>query len=517
MAVDSADPHNRLLIDHVHPPAWVNPTPAARYNLVVIGGGTAGLVAAAGAAGLGARVALVERHLMGGDCLITGCVPSKALIRAARAAADVREAHRFGVAARIEEIDFAAVMARMRDVRASIAPHDSAARFQSLGVDVFFGHARFSARDAVDVDGTRLRFARAVIAAGGRPAIPPVSGLNDVAPLTSETVFDLTTLPRRLAIIGGGAIGCELAQAFARLGSRVTLLETAPTILPSEDADASRFVHNALVADGVDVRTNTQLLAVWREGHERLLTTSAAARSGMPHEATRARSGQVLMETLRADEILVATGRTPNIEDLGLHAAGVEVDAGLGVRVTDMLQTTNPRIYAAGDVCLQYKFTHAADASARVAIQNALFLGRKRTTALRIPTSIFTSPEIARIGASTASAAERRVAVDVFERRLTDVDRARIDADTDGFVKVLVAAGTDRIVGATIVASHAGDLIAEVAVAMEGGVGLGRLARVIHPYPTGADAIRQLGDAYNRTRLTPTVTRLFDRWLRWNR
>jgi pyruvate/2-oxoglutarate dehydrogenase complex dihydrolipoamide dehydrogenase (E3) component len=497
VAFDSADPDNRALIDHVHPPTWVNPTPASRYNLVVIGGGTAGLVAAAGAAGLGARVALIERQFMGGDCLVTGCVPSKTLIRAARAAADVMTAHRHGVNANIDDVDFAAVMARIRAMRATIAPHDSAARFQSLGVDVFFGHGRFCGHDTVDVDGARLRFARAVIATGGRPNVPTIPGLSQAGPLTSESVFELTTQPRRLAVIGGGAIGCELAQAFARLGSTVTLLEAMPQLLANEDPDTSRVVHDALAADGVAIHVDARVDGVRRDGHDRVLSGDAGE--------------------IRVDEMIVATGRTPNVDDLGLDAAGIDVDPKRGIRVNDLLRTTNRRVFAAGDVCLEYQFTHAADASARLAIQNALFLGRKHTSALRIPWAIFTSPEVARIGLSATSAAARGVAVDTFERHLTDVDRARIDADTEGFVKVLVAAGTDRIVGATIVAPHAGDLISEIAVAMEGGVGLGRLARVIHPYPTLADAIRQLGDAYNRTRLTPTVTRVFDRWLRWNR
>lgn len=500
MAVESSDVHSRALLEHLHPRTWTNPTPAPRYNLVVIGGGTAGLVAAAGAAGLGARVALIERGLLGGDCLNTGCVPSKTLIRAARAAAEVRSAHRHGVSAHIDRIDFEAVMTRVRGVRVALAPHDSAARFKGLGVDVFFGHGRFSARDVIEVEGARLRFVRAVIATGGRPSVPAIPGIRDAAPLTSETVFDLTEQPRRLAVIGGGPIGCELAQAFARLGSAVTLIEAMPQLLPRDDADASRIVQRSLEADGVTVHVAATIASVRIDNGDRVV--SLTSEGG---------------DEIRVDTILVATGRVPNIDDLGIETAGVAVDDGRGVRVSDTLQTTNPRIYAAGDVCLEDKFTHAADASARLAIQNALFPSRKRTSALRIPWATFTSPEVAGIGLSTRTAAERGVAVDVFERRLDEVDRARIDGDTEGFVRVLVAAGTDRIVGATIVAPHAGDLIAKIAVAMDGRIGLGRLARVVHPYPTMADGIRQLGDAYNRTRLTPTVKALFDRWLRWRR
>jgi pyruvate/2-oxoglutarate dehydrogenase complex dihydrolipoamide dehydrogenase (E3) component len=490
------DPHDQRLLAAVHPPGWVNPTPAARYNLVVLGGGTAGLVAAAGATGLGAKVALVERALLGGDCLNYGCVPSKTLIRAARAVADVREADQFGVIAHCgATVDFGAVMERVRRLRADIAPHDGAQRMKSLGVDVFLGEGRFTGATTVEVAGAKLRFAKAVVATGARAAVPAIPGLAEAGFLTNETVWSLTELPRRLAIIGGGPIGSELAQAFARLGAQVTLIHSRAHLLDREDDDAAALVQAALVRDGVELLLGTKPARVTVEGGEKLIWLE---------------TGHVA-----ADAILVAAGRQPNVEGLGLEAAGIAFDLQTGVQVDDHLRTTNRRVFASGDVCSRFKFTHAADFMSRLVLQNALFLGRKRVSALTIPWATYTSPEVAHVGLSERTAAEQGVAVTKFVRELKDVDRARTDGETEGFVKILVAAGSDRIVGATIVARHAGELIGEVAVAMAGGVGLGRLASVIHPYPTQAEAIRQCGDAYNRTRLTPTIKAMFGRWLKW--
>ncbi len=497
-----ADAHNAALLAQVRPADWVNPTPASRYNLVVIGGGTAGLVTAAGAAGLGAKVALVEKHLLGGDCLNYGCVPSKTLLRAARAAAAVRDAGRFGIRVPAgTSVDFAAVMERVRAVRAGIGHHDSAARFRDLGVDVFLGEGRFVDSSTVAVGATRLKFKRAVITSGARAHVPAVPGLAEAGFLTNETLFSLTTLPARLAVLGGGPIGCEMAQAFACLGAEVTLFEQAGHVLSREDADAASVVQTALVRDGVRLCLGTKLENVEARSGGRLL---------------RHRCGDVV-STTEVDAILVAVGRAPNVRGLGLEDVGVRYDDRSGVEVDDRLRTTNPRIFAAGDVCMAAKFTHAADFAARTVIQNALFFGRKKASALTIPWCTYTEPELAHVGLSERAAAERGVAVDQFVRPLTEVDRAVTEGEREGFVKILVARGTDRIVGATIVAPHAGDLIGEVAVAMAGGIGLGKLASVIHPYPTLAEAIRQCGDAYNRTRLTPGVRRLFGRWLEWTR
>jgi pyruvate/2-oxoglutarate dehydrogenase complex dihydrolipoamide dehydrogenase (E3) component len=500
--VEPWDAHNQALVANVHPPGWVNPPPAPRYNLVVIGAGTAGLVTAAGAAGLGAKVALVERDLMGGDCLNVGCVPSKALIRAARALADVRNAAAFGVRLTGEAtMDFAAVMERMRRLRAGLSPLDSAARFRGLGVDVFLGEAAFTGRDTVAVGGATLRFKKAVIATGARAAAPPIPGLPEAGYLTNETVFSLTALPHRLAVIGGGPIGCELAQAFARFGARVTLVEVGAQLLGREDPDAAALVRAALARDGVRLVLGGDLRRVERGVGGRTLHVDIGDD----------------VEKIEVDAILVGVGRKPNVQGLGLEAAGVAYDANAGVRVNDRLCTSNSRIYAAGDVCTGQKFTHHSDFQARLVIQNALFLGRASAGALVVPRCTYTDPEVASVGMDARLASARGLLVTTFTQPLAEVDRAVLDGETEGFVRVHVRAGTDQIVGATLVARHAGEMLPELTMAITRGIGLGRLAGVIHTYPTQAEGIRKLGDAYNRTRLTPKVKRLFDAWLRWTR
>jgi pyruvate/2-oxoglutarate dehydrogenase complex dihydrolipoamide dehydrogenase (E3) component len=496
------DVHNQQLVSHVHPPDWQNPKPASRYNLVVIGAGTAGLVCAAGAAGLGAKVALIERHLMGGDCLNVGCVPSKAVIRAARAAAAVRDAGEFGV--HVPEgvtVDFGQAMERMRRLRASIAPNDSARRFSGLGIDLFLGDAHFSDGHTVEVAGERLRFKKAVIATGARAAAPPIEGLGDVAYLTNETVFSLTKLPKRLAVIGAGPIGCEMAQAFARFGSEVLLVETLHGILSREDADASAIVLASMQKDGV------KLLCCGKD------LKLAKADGGKIHLTVESH-GKGYDEVV--DQLLVAVGRAPNVENLGLDAAGV-VFTKKGVQVNDRLQTTQPDIYAAGDICSPYQFTHAADFMARIVIRNALFFGRATASALTIPWCTYTEPEIAHVGLYEKQAQEQGIAIDTFTRELSEVDRAILEGHTKGLARVHVRKGTDKIVGATIVAPNAGDMISEITLAMTHKLGLGHIASTIHPYPTQAEVIRQIGDAYNRTRLTPFAKSLFSRLMAWRR
>jgi len=496
------DAYNITLVSNVHPEDWVNPEPAPRYNLVVIGAGTAGLVTAAGAAGLGARVALIERRLLGGDCLNVGCVPSKCLIRSSRAAVDVLGAEDFGI--KIPEgvqVDFEKVMERMRRLRSRISVHDSAKRFQELGVDVFLGQARFISPDAVDVEGKTLRFKKGVIATGARAVVPPVPGLNEAGFLTNETVFNLTERPERLAVFGAGPLGCELAQAFQRLGSQVTIIEQAPQFLTREDPDAARILSDAFRKEGIDVRLNTRVDRVGLDGREKTI-----------HLKTDGKESIVVV-----DEILVGAGRAPNVEGLNLEAAGVVYDPRKGVTVNDRLQTANPRIYAAGDVCLTHKFTHTADATARIVIQNALFMGRKKQSAITIPWCTYTDPEIAHVGMYERDAKGKGIEVDTFIRPLKEVDRAVTDGEEEGFVKVHVKKGTDQILGATIVARHAGEMISEITLAMAAGMGLSRIANVIHPYPTQAEAIRQTGDLYNKTRLTPLVKSLMSRWLSWTR
>ena len=496
------DEHNRRLLSNVHPPDWVNPQPASRYNLVVIGAGAGGLVSAIGAAGLGAKVALVEKHLLGGDCLNIGCVPSKALLRAARAFADVRDAGAFGVRVTGETtVDFPAVMERMRRLRARISPNDGVQRLRSAGVDVFLGEGRFVSPEAVEVGGKTLSFARAIIAAGARAAAPAIPGLADAGYLTNENVFWLTELPRRLAIIGAGPIGCELSQAFARFGSEVFLLEAEKGILGREDRDAAAIVEKALVRDGVQLNCCSKIVAVRAEGERKLLRLERDGSS----------------EELEVDAILVGVGRQPNVDALDLEAARVNYDRRRGVIVNDYLQTSNRRIYAVGDIASAYKFTHMSDAMARIAIQNSLFFGRARASRLILPWCTYTDPEIAHVGMYERDAEAAGISVRTFTVELADVDRAILDGDEDGFLKVHVRKGTDKILGATLVARHAGEMISQITLAMVAGAGLGTLSRTIHPYPTQAEVMKRAGDAYNRTRLTPFFKTLFARLMAWRR
>jgi pyruvate/2-oxoglutarate dehydrogenase complex dihydrolipoamide dehydrogenase (E3) component len=497
------DNYNRELVNNVHPENWKNPKPAPVYNLVVIGGGTAGLVSAAGAAGLGAKTALIERNLMGGDCLNFGCVPSKAVIRSARVMAENSAAEKYGIGAPGGgSADFGKVMKRMRALRAEISAHDSAARFSAkLGIDVFLGDARFAGNNTIETGGKILKFKKAVIASGARPAVPSVEGLAEAGFLTNETVFSLTELPGKLAVIGGGPIGCELAQVFARLGSEVTIIDRNAHFLPREDEDAAKILEDVFARENIRIISDADVQNVTVSGGKKTIGVVS--------------SGESL--SVEADEILVGAGRIPNVDGLNLEAAGVEYDARRGVIVNDGLRTANPRIYAAGDICSQYKFTHTADAMARIVIQNALFMGRARMSALTIPWCTYTDPEIAHVGMYESEAEKKGIGVETIIRHLKDVDRAVLDSEAEGFVKIHVKKGTDTIVGATIVASHAGDMISEITTAIVGNIGLKKLSGTIHPYPTQAEAIKQAGDEFNRSRLTPRVKKVFETWFRWSR
>lgn len=493
-------PSNQVLQSNVHPVDWQNPTPSGRYNLVVIGAGTAGLVTAAGAAGLGAKVAIIERGLMGGDCLNVGCVPSKAVISAGRIASTVAMAHEYGVHVADEtHVDFEAIMQRMRDLRARISPNDSAKRFRERGVDVYFGQASFLDSNTVDVGGTKLQFKRAVIATGARASAPPIPGLETVDYLTNETLFSLTSLPKRLGVIGAGPIGCEMAQTFAQFGSEVHLVETQHGVLPREDREAAAIVEQSMKRDGVKLLCCGKNLSIRNKEGIRLTVES--------HDRA--------YDTL-VDQLLVSVGRTPNVENLNLEAVGVDYTK-KGVIVNDRMQTTNRMIYAAGDICSSYQFTHAADFMARIVIQNSLFYSRKKSSSLVIPWCTYTSPELAHVGLYEHQAKEQNIAIDTYTQHFHDVDRAILEGEENGFVKIVTKRGTDRILGATIVARSAGDLISEITLAMTHGLGLSKIGSTIHPYPTQAEAIRKLGDQYSRTRLTPTVKSLFARWLSWTR
>lgn len=499
VTVSPMDEYNQALVSYVHPPDWVNPKPAACYDLVVIGAGTAGLVVAAGAAGLdlGLKVALIEKHLLGGDCLNVGCVPSKCIIRSSRVVAEMREASAFGIEVpdRIE-VDFPAVMQRMRKIRAGISPHDSAARFQNLGVDVFLGNGRFSSSNTVAVGNNTLRFKKAVIATGARAARLDIEGIEEAGYLTNETVFSLTERPRRLAVIGGGPIGCELAQTFGRLGCEVVLFHQGSHILNKEDIDAAEFVQTVFIREGIRLVLGCQVKRVVKTREGKMLYFTSNGRE----------------ESLTVDEILVGVGRAPNVEGLNLEAVGVECDRKHGVKVNDYLQTTNPKIYAAGDICMNWKFTHAADSAARIVIKNTLFspfgLGRSKLSSLVMPWVTYTDPEIAHVGLYEREAREKGIEVEAIAIPLSKVDRAIADGEEEGFVKILHKKGSDEILGATIVARHAGEMISEVTTAIVGKLGLNTLSSVIHPYPTQAEGIKKAADAYRRTLLTPNSKRL---------
>jgi len=494
------DQHNKKLVDNVHPADWRNPEPDGRYNLVVIGAGTAGLITANGAAGLGAKVALIEKHLMGGDCLNVGCVPSKGLVRSARASADVRDAGEYGVITDGYKVDFPALMERMRRLRAGISPVDSAHRYRELGVDVYLGSARFTGKDTIEVDGKTLRFAKAVIATGARAAAPGIPGLAEAGYLTNETVFSLTELPLRLAVIGAGPLGCELSQAFRRFGSEVYLLEKTDHILPREDREAAELVERSFEKDGVHLIKECSIQRIDKKGSEKIIHFELSGES----------------KSIAVDEILVGIGRAPNVEGLELQTVGVGYDRSR-VFVNEYLQTTNPRIYAAGDVCFPYKFTHAAAAMGSIVVQNALFVRSHKTGSLTIPWCTYTDPEVAHVGLYEREAEEKGIPVDSYTQSLEHVDRAILDGEEQGFVKVVTRKGTPRILGATVVARHAGEMISEITLAMKSKSGLSDLASTIHPYPTQAESISRVGFAYLKTKLTPAVQKMMRKWLAWRR
>jgi len=493
--------NNLRRLGNARPDNWQNPKPAPVYNLIVIGGGSAGLLAAIVAAGLGGKVALIEKHMMGGDCLNVGCVPSKAIIRAAKSVGEIMMAHKFGIESHGATVHFDQVMERIRRVQADISHVDSVWRYTEEGVDVFLGEGCFTGPDTLEVGGERLKFKKAVIATGSRPFHPSIPGLKEAGFLTNETVWNLTEQPKRLAVIGGGPIGCELAQAFRRLGSEVTLFHNAGHILNREDADAAEVVQNTFQSEGIKLVLNSQVTKVTYTSGEKLLH----------YECPEA------CDAIAVDEILVATGRLPNTENLGLDQVGVQTDPRRGILVNEYMQTSNPIIYAAGDVAMEHKFTHAAAAAAKIVIQNALFYGRKKITDLKMPWCTYTDPEIAHVGLYEHDAAAKGIAIDTFTIHFDENDRAMADGEEEGFVKVYTKKGTDKILGATIVARQAGDMINEITLAMVAGIGLKTIGEVIHPYPTQAEAIARVAGLYNRTRLTPTARKLSGGWLALNR
>ena len=453
----------------------------ARYDLLVIGGGPAGLSAAQFAAAQGLRVALIEAGRLGGTSLNTGSIPSEALVRTATLFATAREAARLQHQRHEPRAHFARIAARLRQIEERIGASHSPARLARAGIELWRGRARFTSRDTVQVGARQLRFGRALIATGSAPAPAAVPGLAPGSYLTSESIFSLEALPRDLAVVGGGPLGCELAQAFCRLGSRVTIIQDEAKFLPREERDAAQMLARAMARDGVDIRLNTRVVGA----------------------QVRARDTQLLLETyrsqqrLRAQQVLVSVGRVPRVRDLGLSAAGIRSDPRRGVHVDDYLCTSNPRVYAAGDVCLQHRYTHVAESTGRLAACNALHQDRHPFSELTVPWCTFCSPEIAHVGLQVWEARRRGIPVKTYTVLMHDVDRAITDRQDFGFVKLHAAERSDRILGATIVAARASEMINEVALAMSQGLGLRALARVPHAYPSQSAAIRLAAMSYD--------------------
>ena len=483
---------------NVHPQDWKNPQPAHRYSLVVIGAGPAGFLTALNAAKVGAKVAIVERDRFGGACFNVGCIPSKTILRTSRLYAEIRNADNFGaeVPSGIS-VNFSAVMERMRRVRTRVSRRVSAQRLASAGVDVFFGQARFAGPKAVEVEGKLLHFKRALIASGARPKVPSIPGIAAAGYLTNENVFNLDEGPRRLLVLGGGPLGCELAQAFCRLGSQVHIVQDDPMFLGNEERDAAQILSEALARDGIDIHLNSQAVEV--------------------HADAKGKIVHLLSDdykfTLTVDEILVGIGSTPNVTDMNLEDAGVRYDKDAGIMTNDYLQTSNPRIYAAGDVCSEKKFPHIEVAASEIVVRNALFWGRERLSMSAVPFCTYTDPEIAHVGLYSTEARAKDIPVKTFTVMMSDVDRAITDSEDEGFVKIHVKEGTDQIIGATVAASHAGELISEISLAMNAKIGLRALARVNYPYPTQAQAIKLAANAYLDTLRNPKRSWLRKQWL----
>lgn len=464
------------------------------WDIVVVGGGTAGIVASRTAAGLGARVLLIERARTGGDCLWTGCVPSKAMLSAARHVVDSRRAHGLGVHAPAPTVDFAAVMAHVKGAIAAIEPEDSPETLRSAGVHVLAGEARFTAPGRLEVDGAPVSFRRAIIATGSGPAVPPIQGLREVRPLTSDTVWDLDALPERLVLLGGGGIGCELGQAFARIGSRVTIVEAAPRILAGEDPEAAGIVHFALVRDGV-----------------RMLPGHSAVRvEGEPNGpgvlvASRGDGADAEEVEIDYDRLLVAVGRTPGSAGLGLDEAGVALDDRGFVEVDDTLRTSNPLIWAAGDVTAVSGFTHTAGVHGATAATNAALGLRRKVDLTAVPRVTYTDPEVAAVGKPTWSE-DGQSAPRTMTRHHVRVDRAVVEGHTEGFTR-LALGRRSRLVGATVVGPRAGETLAELTLAVRKRLTTGDIAGTTHPYPTYGDGTWNAAIADVKGRLSNPLLR----------
>ena len=472
-------------------------------NLVVIGAGSAGLVSAYIAAAVKAKVILIEKHRMGGDCLNTGCVPSKALIRSAKILAQAKRAKDFGFNSIDVDFDFAEVMERVQRVIQAIEPHDSIERYTELGVECIEGEARISSPTTVEVNGRVIKTPNIIIATGARPFVPPIPGIENIDYLTSDNLWQLRELPGRLLVLGGGPIGSELSQSFARFGSHVTQVEMLPRILIREDEEVSNLVSQQFEADGVDLRTSHKALAFKREGDNNILVCE--------HQ------GQEV--EIEFDQLLVAVGRKANIEGFGLEELGVDINKQGTVHTNEYLQTVHANIYACGDVAGPFQFTHTAAHQAWYAAVNALFGSFKKFKAdySVIPWATFTDPEVARVGLNEIEAKEKVIAYEVTHYGIDDLDRAIADEEAKGFVKVLTVPGKDRILGATIVGDHAGELITEYISAMKHGLGMNKILGTIHIYPTLSEANKFAAGNWKKAHAPATMLKLVEWFHRWRR
>jgi pyruvate/2-oxoglutarate dehydrogenase complex dihydrolipoamide dehydrogenase (E3) component len=472
----------------VRPAQWKNPPGKGRYDWLIVGAGPAGIASAERAIALGARVALIERHWLGGNSLNVGSVPSKALVYTSSLCSDLKKAaDYFQPVNRDAVADFAAIVLRMQRVHARIAEYHSAHRLERLGVDIYFGKARFNGVHSIDVDGVTLEFSQALIATGARPQLADIGGLDQVGYRTSTDIFDLPAVPKRLAVIGGGPLGCELAQAFCRMGSNVTIIQNDPKFLPREERDAAEILSRSMARDGVGIRLNTTVVgARTSDGSKTLDLLSNDQKS-----------------SIDTDEILLSVGRVPNVADLSLECCSVNYNDEVGILVDEYGRSTNPSIYAAGDVCTSYKFTHVAKFRATMATENALRASGQNKNDLIMSWCTFTDPEIAHVGMQVWDAKAHGIPVTTYTVMMHDVDRSIIDEQDTGFVKLHVQDNTDRILGATIVASRASEMIHEITLAMNAGVGMRDLAKVLHIYPSQAEAIHMTALAYEQANTQP--------------
>lgn len=464
------DKFNRKLLKETFPKDWKNPKAAPLYDLVVIGAGPGGMTAAVIASHFNIKIALIEKQHMGGECLNVGCIPSKALLRSSRTVNEFQHAKEMGVNVKDWSVDFPKIMERVRDLRSRVGSFDDVLNFQKMGIDVFFGNGEFIGPDEVQVDHQKFRFKKAILATGTQPALLPIPGLQEAGFLTNQTVFNLTSLPRRLAVIGAGPLSCELSQAFCRFGSKVTIISHGPRILSHEDDTAAEILQDVFEKEGIRFLFNTNVEKIEKKGKEKILIF------------------ENLKKSLSVDEILMAVGRSASIQGYGLEKAGVIADEKNGIFVNDLLQTSNPNIYSIGD--MQFKFTHISTEHAKMAVLNAFDAGNRKKSSLVVPWCTYTDPEIAHVGMTEKEMRKKGLQYHAVMLDMADVPRAILDSETRGFFKLYVKEGSDEILGATLMGSHAGEMLSEITVAITSRGGLSSITRAIHPFPTQSEVFR---------------------------